>query len=412
MLGGWRLIALLSLVGIGVGTGCGGGSDRGNMAGVVVPSWMSDTRIFLQGYGRTNMDCRSDYCQHNENTDMIVWHGDTWLIHRTAKSQVLGDDSAMHIYRSTDHGKHFTQTAVILALTGRDLRDPAFYVVGDDLYFKALTRLPVTSPRDSDVETITYGWHTSDGTNWDMLPDQLAPTEWSFWRPKLENGVWYSAAYHDGDSQVTLFSSSDGVHWTMGADVYTVSADTPLETELSFMPSGKLLALVRTDGNNDELLGSEGRLRTQLCWSDPPYASFSCSGELERQRLDGPVTFFWKSRLFVVARKHLGSDGRKRTSLFELLGNLDGGPLSIKEWGQIPSAGDTSYAGVVPVDDDRFLLSWYSGDLTLDQSWVIGIFDAADIWLGTLDMTKLDVEDAEQYGDQYAGVDDMALMPD
>jgi hypothetical protein len=408
MLGGWRIIALLSFVST---AGCGG-TDRGNMAGIVVPSWMSDTRIFLQGYGRTNMDCRSDYCQHNENTDLIAWHGDTWLIHRTAKSQVLGDDSALHIYRSTDHGKHFTQTAVILALTGRDLRDPHFFIVNDELYFLALTRLPVTSARDSFVETQTYAWHTSDGTTWTQAPNQLAPTEWSLWRPKQQNGVWYSAAYHDGDSQVTLFSSTDGLTWTQGADVYTVSEDTPLETELTFMPSGKLLALVRTDGNSDELLGSEGRLRTQICWSDPPYSSFHCPQEIEHQRLDGPLTFFWKSRLFVMARKHLGTDGRKRTSLYELTGNLDGGPLSIKEWGQIPSAGDTSYAGVVPVDDNRFLFSWYSGDLTLDQSWVIGIFDAADIWLGTVDMTKLDVEDAEDYGDQYANVDDMAPATD
>src|SRR5207302_6105408 len=116
---------------------------------------------------------------------------------------------------------------------------------------------------------------------------------------------------------------------------------------------------------------------------------FDCPQELSGQRLDGPLAFFWKQRLFVVARKHIGEDGRKRTSLFEFTGNFDGGPLDIQEWGEIPSAGDTSYAGAAAVDGNHVLLSWYSGDLVLDQSWIIGILDASDIWLGTIDFTKL-----------------------
>ena len=59
---------------------------------------------------------------------------------------------------------------------------------------------------------------------------------------------------------VKLFSSVDGMNWTAGAVIYDHSEDTPLETELVFMPSGKLLALVRMDGNDEEVLGNAGRL--------------------------------------------------------------------------------------------------------------------------------------------------------
>jgi len=38
------------------------------------------------------------------------------------------------------------------------------------------------------------------------------------------------------------------------------------------MPSGKLLALVRMDGTDAELLGDMGRLRTKICWADTSYA--------------------------------------------------------------------------------------------------------------------------------------------
>src|SRR5262249_14110215 len=153
----------------------------------------------------------------------------------------------------------------------------------------------------------------------------------------------------DGDKAVALYSSSDGATWTKGADVYTVAADTPLETELTFMDGGKLLALVRMDGTDDELLGDAGRLRTAICWADPPYASFSCPNVFMGERLDGPLSFFHSGRLFVVARKHLmdaDMTDRKRTALYEITGDfMNGGPVAIKEWGELPSAGDTSYAG-------------------------------------------------------------------
>jgi len=98
------------------------------------------------------------------------------------------------------------------------------------------------------------------------------------------------------------------------------------------MPKGKLLALVRMDGNDTEILGSEGRLRTKICWASPPYTIFDCPSQFDGQRLDGPLSFFHDGRLFVVARKHLGKDVKKRTALFEITGDFDGGALAIKEW--------------------------------------------------------------------------------
>ena len=261
-------------------------------------------------------------------------------------------------------------------------------MVGSELRIKTLTRLPVMSTRDSNVDTIAQGTGSTDGITWSPLAP-IGPPMWSFWRIKQQGGVYYSAAYADGDQSVSLFSSPDGTTWTQGAQVYGVSADTPLETELTFMPSGKLLALVRMDGTDAELLGDTGRLRTNVCWADPPYTSFSCPQTFMGERLDGPLSFFHDGRLFVVARKHLGADDCKRTALYEITGTLEGGPLSIKEWGELPSAGDTSYAGVATLDATHALLSWYSGNVTKDEGWALGMFDVTDIWQGTLDFSKL-----------------------
>jgi hypothetical protein len=368
-------------------------------APVALPAFMPSASVLVDGhaYDDFTRDCRTVMCRHSENTDMIAWNGALWLVHRTAVSQSLGPNSALHVYESIDGGVTFLETALIDAPVDRDIRDPCFYVVGNQLFIKALTRLPSvsalggdggTASRDTGVDTVAVAMTSSDGSKW-SAPQPIGPHGQSFWRVKENAGTYYTAAYADGDLKVTLFTSTDGLAWTEGPLVYGVSADTPVETELTFMPSGKLMALVRMDGTDAELLGDEGRLRTKVCWSDAPYTTFACPDELDGQRLDGPLTFFWQGRLFVVARKHLQGTGRKRTSLFELGGNLDGGPLTIKEWGEIPSAGDTSYAGVAMTDPTHAVLSWYSGDLVADRPWVLGIFDLTSIWLGTLDFTQL-----------------------
>ena len=200
---------------------------------------------------------------------------------------------------------------------------------------------------------------------------------------------YYAAAYADGDSRVDLFASADGRTWTRGAEIYAVAEDTPSETELLLLPSGTLLAIVRLDGTDRELFGTEGRLRTRICRARPPYTSFDCAHEISDQRLDGPLAFLVGERLFVIARKHLGSDGRKRTALFELTGDLEAGPLVAREWGELPSAGDTAYAGRIPLTGERSLVSWYSGSLEEDESWVFGLLHASDVWGATLDFARL-----------------------
>ena len=388
-----------------------------------LPSWMDEAHVLVNGHDLENdYDCRDTICRHNENTDMIQWNGSYWLVHRTARSQVLGPNSAIHIYNSPD-GIGFTQTALVQApldpdagadadvdTDGRDLRDPHFYVVGNQLCIHAITRLPVSSTRDTGVDSISVATCSSDGTSWSALTS-IGPETWSFWRVKEYQGVYYSAAYQDGDLSVSLFSSTDGMNWTQGAQVYGVSADTPLETELVFFPSGDLLAIVRTDLTDAVYLASTGPISTRVCWAQPPYSSFDCPQTLDGVRPDGPLAFFWNQRLFVIARKHILTDdlGRKRTALYEIVpaasgdagaldaSAVDGGaesaldmqPLAITEWGELPSAGDTSYAGYAMLDQNRARVSWYSGDIYLDETWATAIFNLTDIWIGTIDFSRV-----------------------
>ena len=346
-------------------------------------SWLSDAHILVDGYDETNTSCRTDLCPHDENTDLAVFDGATYLVHRTAISQVLGPNSSLRVSRSDDHGKTWTLLAVIPAPADRDLRDPSFFVIDGQLAIKAITRLPVTSARDSNVDSISIVTISPDGgTTWGPLAP-AGPATWSFWRVKDDiDGVHYSAAYEDGDLSVKLFSSVDGTTWQPGAMIYDVSADTPVETELVFDAAG-VTALVRVDGTDAELLGSTGRLRTIVCTAPRPYTSFDCSHEMDGVRLDGPVAFSDGGKTYVIARKHLlGVANKKRTALYELSADH----LSVIERGVFPSAGDTSYAGAAPIGNGRWLVTYYSSNVAEDEPWARAMLEATDIWQAEIDV--------------------------
>jgi hypothetical protein len=351
------------------------------------PKWLVSARILVAS-NPANLNCRTGVCQHNENTDMTRWHGAVYLVHRTASSQVLGPNSSLRVYRSRDEGRTFKLQAIIPAPAGRDIRDPCFYIVGKRLFIKAITRLPGFALRDQHAGSISVQTHSSDGRTWSATR-AIGPEGWGFWRVVEHDGVYYSTAYEDGDLRIVLYRSLDGVRWTRGPQIYGVSADTPLEAELAFSPSGKhMLALVRMDGSDSELFGFQGRLRTKVCWSRPPFKRFTCPETLNGVRLDGAVAFYSGKRLFVIAREHLLGPGiHKRTALYEITGNLEGGPIGIHKWGEFPSAGDTSYAGVVPLGRGRFLVSWYSSPLQGDPSWLTGFAGPTNIWEGTIDLS-------------------------
>jgi hypothetical protein len=351
--------------------------------------WLRDPHVIVPG-NLENQDCRTGVCRHNENTDLTRWKRSIYFVHRTAGSQVLGPNSSLRVYRSRDRGKTFKLQAIIPAPPDRDIRDPSFYEVGKRLYIKAITRLPGFALRDQGAGSISVDMRSKDGRRWSR-PRPIGPLGWGFWRVVEHDGVYYSAAYEDGDLRVVLYRSTDGRTWTAGPEIYGVAADTPLEAELVFSPrTERMLALVRMDGNDFELFGNQGRLRTKVCWAKRPYTSFACPQELEGVRLDGAVAFYWGERLFVIARKHLaGPETRKRTALYEITGDLEGGPLGIREWGELPSAGDTSYAGVARIAGPRFLTTWYSSPPAEDPSWFEGFGGQTDIWQAKLDLSRL-----------------------
>jgi len=63
----------------------------------------------------------------------------------------------------------------------------------------------------------------------------------------------------------------------------------------------------------------------------------------------------------------------------------EAGYAEVKEWGLLPSSGDTSYAGVTRLSDGRWLVSWHSSDIEKDEPWASAKNGPTQVWVAALD---------------------------
>jgi hypothetical protein len=320
---------------------------------------------------------------HNENTDLTWWNGATWLVFRGGETGQTGSPKArLKVFRSTDLGDTFALAAEIF-MPDRDNRDPKFLIQDGRLVLMAISRVPGGHIRDAGGLAWTVRTESSDGVTWTTPPVKVYEETWGFWRYARHGALLYATGYNDGDTQVGLFSSPDGIQWQRVSLIYDSAPDIPSEAELQFF-GDTAVSLVRLD--NGATLVEEGH--TAVCVAEPPYAAWDC-GRLFDKRLDGPVWFQHQGRQLVVARKHLPGS-HKRTALYEILGALDDprASLELKELFEFQSAGDTAYASVMPMGGAQFLVTWYSSAVSKDEIWLSGMISPSDIWAAWIDLGK------------------------
>lgn len=343
---------------------------------------------------------------HNENTEMIRLGDRILLTFRGGERGQIGSDRAvLLVFESTDDGQTFEYISEVTMPAegsgevgaGRDIRDPKFVQMGDKLFLYAIARLPGFTYRDLFKKSWTVRSESADGgLTWTdpvrILDEKGGDFEenWGFWRFTkrfYEEGgetreTLYATGYGDGDIVVGFFRSDDGIHWTQVSEIINDYDDAPSEAELQFF------------GENDETAVSIVRLDNQgnledgqsaICTSQAPFTQWEC-GRRVNLRLGGPTWVVRRDgdevRNFIFARKHLECTF-KRTSAYEILGDLSDPDASIEmcEIQELMSSGDTAYTALVPITDDRWLLSWYSTPPSLELAWLEGQFEPSDIWL-------------------------------
>jgi hypothetical protein len=325
---------------------------------------------------------------HNSNTDMTQWNGLFYLAYVSSPFHFRSTQSVLHVKYSGDQGHTWNQVETFNP-AGEDIRDPKFAVIGNRLFVYALKNTSfVAEPY------ITVYSYTEDGMSWSKF--EIVPNldGWLFWRPKTLDGVnFFNAAYWYQHGKSVLLHSQDGINWQIVSTIHQGGHND--ETEIQFLPDGRLLATARLeydswgDGMFGHPLGS-----TLITVSTDPFTTWTDQLESKVTRLDGPYLFTYNARVYAVGRYQpdLGSSGpltdqgsilaRKRTSLFEV--RLDG----LAYLTDLPSDGDTSYSGLV-IDGDTAYISYYTSPIDHDYAWILGMLTPSQVRMAKVDLKVL-----------------------
>ena len=323
---------------------------------------------------------------HNSNTDLIHFGGRFLLAH-AASPYHMGSTSCRIVVRASPDARHISEVAE-LRVPGEDIRDPKFAVIGGRLFLyvlpnKGFYALPYT----------TLYATSEDGEKWSELrPVSISGAPecgWLFWRPRSADGeTWYVPAYWNAHGHSILLRSRDGAHWEFVSRIWDGEGND--ETDFLWLPDGRMLATARLEVTPDRILGNRDA-STLLATSAAPYQSWTYARS-RVTRLDGPALFAHGGRIYAVARRQAGSRrfpthlggalSRKRTSLFLVE------PHRLVFLSDLPSAGDTSYAGVV-LRDGALFASYYTSDPTRDWPWLLGMFLRSEIRMARVELASL-----------------------
>jgi hypothetical protein len=316
---------------------------------------------------------------HNSNTDLICWHGHFYLIHASSPWHFGSQRCRLDLHRSTD--ARSWQKVASFQNPGHDIRDPKLAAIGGRLC------LYVLKNAGFNPEPYTTALTTSaDGTKWTPIED-IEPKGWLFWRPKTCDGkTWYVPAYWNEHGKSILLKSNDGRAWEQVSVIH--EGDRNDETDIEFLPDGRLIATARLE-ITDSVFGEKDAC-TLVAMAAPPYTRWTSIRD-HTTRLDGPCLFAHQGTVYAVGRRNPQTPGplyrygsilgKKRTAFYEVR------PDGLHYLTDLPSCGDTSYAGVALRGSTAFV-SYYTNDIRADYPWILGMLSASEIRIAQIDLAR------------------------
>ncbi len=160
----------------------------------------------------------------------------------------------------------------------------------------------------------------------------------------------------------------------------------------SSLPDGRMLVTARLEGDDRAWHQGSRHAATLLAVAAPPYTEWT-STRSATARLDGPALFTHNGRVYAVGRfdpegatKWYGGSsllGRKRTAIYEVT------PDALVWLSDLPSAGDTSYAGAV-VRDGFLYTTYYTNDTRRDYPWLLGLVMPSHVMMARIPLESLE----------------------
>jgi len=202
---------------------------------------------------------------------------------------------------------------------------------------------------------------TEDGMLWSE-PTPVYEHGFSLWKPVTHDGTHYVAAdIMTGERRVELLQSKDGIHWQK---VSTILTGAYTETALLFLPDNTLMAVSR---------------QGKVSLAAPPYEDFKVYSGIN---VGGPAAALVGKTILVSGRtSNLAhpddQPGNSRTGLYlfdRATKEFHHQMNMLTKWG-----GDDSYPHFLTLDDQRVLMTWYTG-----EGYERGVAKQANLYLARL----------------------------
>ncbi len=299
---------------------------------------------------------------HNAFTDFQQFKGRYYVCFRNGLSHVSPEGKAVVI--ASDDLAGWTRAGVPVNTPGDD-RDPHMVATEDRLFVYAgsVTR-PDPGLTGNDVVRVirTHGVYTQDGETWSN-PVKVYRDGFWLWGVGRGKDGFYGLAYGnestEGDRKPTelhLVQSTDGLDW----EFVSVVTKNGSEATFRIAADGAMRVAIRGGDEN----------RFTLATASPPYADWRLQdlGEV----IPAPYLVEVGGVEYVIGRRHVRDPGgpggpggpgspedreqivERHTGIWRL---ENGGIVHVLD---LPSGGDTSYAGVVQQEDGSLLISYYS----------------------------------------------------
>ena len=303
----------------------------------------------------------------NNNLDVVRHDGRLWLALRTAPTHYASSAARLEVLVSDDEGGTWSQDRTIAV--GRDVREPRLVSWNGRLllyWFTAGTRGTRFQP-----DVIWVSERGGDG-GWDE-PEVISPPDCVVWRVRPVDDRLCMTVYRGAGSLFTarpvpltveLWISDDGRSWAPADPVHPVVHEGGAEAEFVQLSDGRVTAVVRKEGpesgwGSDIAMAPHFDPTTWITRHDP-------------RKFDSPLLFLHAGVPHLVARRQVAFGGRydlglrflpdalrtkvnqlaywmtpKRTALYR----IDPDALTAEWLTDLPSAGDTAFAGEVPTAD-------------------------------------------------------------
>lgn len=277
---------------------------------------------------------------HSAFTDLCEFSQRLYCCFREATDHVSGD-GRIGILQLDWQGNVTGAERIRIANT--DLRDPKLSITPDNrLLLLAYGRFNSASGRYSQPMT----WFSSDGQSWSS-PKPLADKNWWLWRLRWHQGIAYGIAYNRAAQRVSLYAGNPRRTFEcINQDLFSLSKNGkgyPNETDMFFDKNATMYVLLRRDADT---------CTAQLGVARPPYRRWQWTDL--GVYIGGPAMLAMDNNKALVCGRVWTEQGPK-TALLKM--DLLGKRPELLQF--LPSAGDTSYPGMV-LNQQGLYISYYS----------------------------------------------------